>query len=271
VLTFRLIGDSQQGKADARASGLASAATSLYQSEAARARLDAEALARDVGRLRRGAPTARFTALARQAGLARAKLSAGARTLVDVGDRTAIALGAVVLSRPGTGPVMTVAASELTAPQYTRELAAPGVAIVVRQGSEVLSSTLPPPTRVSLSSTGNVTVDGTRYRAVRQVFPGFDRSRVTVTVLSALSATSATLGGSRAVALALIVAFLLLAFNFSVLASRALQSRLRDFLQAARRLGAAATSPRRSRSRPRRVRRAGGGVQQHVDRAFMPT
>jgi methyl-accepting chemotaxis protein len=58
-----------------------------------------------------------------------------------------------------------------------------------------------------------------------------------VTVLSALSATSATVGGSRAVAAALIVAFLVLAFAFSALASRALQGRLRDFLQAARRLG----------------------------------
>src|SRR5437763_1242993 len=66
---------------------------------------------------------------------------------------------------------------------------------------------------------------------------GFDRARVIVTVLSALSATSATLGGSRAVAAILIAAFLVLAFAFSVLASRALQARLRDFLQAARRLG----------------------------------
>src|SRR5437764_11717351 len=88
-LVFRLIGDSQQGKADARASGLASAATSLYQSEAAQARADAEALARDVGRLRGRALTIRFASLARQAGLARAKLTVGARTPADVGDMTA--------------------------------------------------------------------------------------------------------------------------------------------------------------------------------------
>jgi hypothetical protein len=55
--------------------------------------------------------------------------------------------------------------------------------------------------------------------------------------LSALSATSASLGGSRAVAVALIVAFLLLAFAFSVLAYPALRARLRDCVQAARRLG----------------------------------
>jgi diguanylate cyclase (GGDEF)-like protein len=82
-----------------------------------------------------------------------------------------------------------------------------------------------------------VTLNGTGYRAVRQVFPGFAAAPVVVTVLSALSATRSTLGASRAVAAILIVAFLVLAFTFAVLASRALQARLRDFLQAARRLG----------------------------------
>src|SRR5205085_10842046 len=86
LLMFRLIGDSQQGKADARASGLASAATSVYETEAAQAHTDAAALARDVGRFRGRAQTARFASLARRTGLARATLSAGARTLADVGD-----------------------------------------------------------------------------------------------------------------------------------------------------------------------------------------
>ncbi|MBV9607308.1 MAG: diguanylate cyclase [Solirubrobacterales bacterium] len=82
-----------------------------------------------------------------------------------------------------------------------------------------------------------MTVDGRGYRAVSQSFAGFDNTRVTVTVLSALSATSATLSGSRVIAAGLIVGFLLLALAFSVLASRALQARLRGFLQAAQRLG----------------------------------
>jgi len=235
VLMFRLIGDSQQGKADARASGLASAATSLYQSEAALARSDAETLARAVAPLHGTAISARFAALARQAAVARATLSTQTSTLVDVGDRSAIAPGAALLAGQGAQPAMTITVSELTADQYTRELAAPGVATVVRQGSKVLSSTVsaPPPA----STTGNTTVDGKGYRAVRQDFRGFGGAPVSVTVLSALSATSTTLGSSRAVAAALIVAFLVLAFAFSVLASRSLQARLRAFLQAARRLG----------------------------------
>ena len=70
-----------------------------------------------------------------------------------------------------------------------------------------------------------------------QTFVGFGGTPVRVTVLSALSATSASLGGSRTVAAVLIVAFLVLAFGFSILASRALQGRLSGFLEAARRLG----------------------------------
>ena len=235
VLMFRLIGDSQQGKADARASGLASAAASLYLSEVAVARTDAETLARAVAPLPDKAITTRFAALARQAGLARATLNRGTSTLVDVGDPSAIAPGAALLARSGARPAMTITVSELTADQYTRELAAPGVATVVREGPTVLSSTVRVPP--AASTAGNATVDGTGYRAVRQVFRGFGGAPVTVTVLSALSATSATLGSSRAVAAALIVAFLVLAFAFSVLASRTLQARLRAFLQAARRLG----------------------------------
>ena len=127
--------------------------------------------------------------------------------------------------------------SELTAAEYARELSGPGAAVVVRGGGRVLGASLPMTEAASVHGSGNVTVNGTGYRAAGQDFPTFNHARVTVTILSALSATSATLGGSRAVAAALIVAFLLLAFAFSVLASRALQARLRGFLEAARRLG----------------------------------
>lgn len=237
VLMFRLISDSQQGKADARASGLASAAASLYQSEAGLARSDAEALGRDVGRSRGKAIAARFSTLARQAGLARATLTAGGRTLIDVGDTTAIAPGSAVLVQSGSSQTMTITVSELTASQYGRELSAGGAAVVVREGARILDATVAISRGSRPPVNGNVTVGGHGYRAASQTFAGFNHAPVTVTVLSALSATSATLGGSRAVAAALIVAFLLLAFAFSMLASRALQTRLRGFLQAARRLG----------------------------------
>lgn len=236
VLMFVLISDSQQGKADARANGLATAAASLYQSESAAARTDAEALARAVGPLHGRALFDRFAMLARKAGLARATLSTGSKTLVGVGDTTAIAPGSVRLKDPGSGRMTTVTASELTGAEFARELAAPGVAVVVRQGPRLMGSTVTSAARESLPTNGNVTVEGIGYRAVGQVFRGFDGASVTITVLSALSATSTSLGGSRVLAAALIVGFLVLAFAFSLVASRALQSRLRDFLHAARRL-----------------------------------
>jgi diguanylate cyclase (GGDEF)-like protein len=236
VLMFRLIGDSQQGKADARADGLATAAASLYDSDVAAGRTDAETLARSIGRLSGNALTARFATLTRQTGLARATLSNGSDVLADVGNATAVAPGSALLETPTTGRVLTVTVSELTASQYAHELTGPGAGVVIRDSGRVLASTLPLSPSRSLPASGNVTLGGTGYRAVGQVFKGFDGAPTTVTVLSALSATSVSLSGSRVVAAALIVAFLLLAVGFSVLASRALQTRLRDFLQAARRL-----------------------------------
>lgn len=236
VLMFRLISDSQQGKADARANGLATAAASLYQSETAVARGDAATLARAVGAFRGRALATHFETVARQAGLAKATLNNDSTTLADIGDASAIAPGAAFFKDPATGQTMTVTVSELTARQYARELSAPAVAVVVEEGPHILASTITMPLGRALPTNGNVTVGGMRYRAVGQGFRGFGGAPITVTVLSALSATSASLSSSRAVAAALIAGFLVLALAFSLLASRALQSRLRDFLQAARRL-----------------------------------
>src|SRR5579862_9372885 len=71
VLVFRLINDSQQGKADARAAGLASAAVSLYTSEGATGRSDAAVIARDLSGVPRGAIRSRAIDLAGTAALAR--------------------------------------------------------------------------------------------------------------------------------------------------------------------------------------------------------
>jgi diguanylate cyclase (GGDEF)-like protein len=201
------------------------------------ARTDAQTLARAVGSLKGKVLVTRFSALARQAGLARAVLSTGSTTLADVGDPSAVAPGAAILTgRPG-GRQMTVTVSELTAAQYAQDLAAPGVGVVVRQGVRTLASTPDAAGGAALPARGTVHVGGQGYRAVGQTFTGFGGASTTVTVLSSLSATSSSLGTSRGVAAALIVGFLLLALAFSLLASRALQGRLRGFLQAARRLG----------------------------------
>jgi sensor histidine kinase regulating citrate/malate metabolism len=46
-LVFRLIGDSEQGKANARVNGIASEAASVYEYASRSAQLDAQTIARD--------------------------------------------------------------------------------------------------------------------------------------------------------------------------------------------------------------------------------
>jgi len=238
-LVFRLISDSQQGKADARASGLASTAVSLYRSASAAGSADAQTIARALtaGGSARSNRAIRTTVsgLAASAGLARVTVKLGSSTVADVGDRTAIAPGLAIV---GTRR-MTVTASELNAAEYVRDLTAPGVAVLVRQGARTLATNLPQAaSRPASALRGDVTIGGNKYRAVTQSASGFGPSRVTVVVLSSLAATSPSGVGSRALAAAFIAAFLVLAFWFAALASRGLQRQVSRFLQAARRLGA---------------------------------
>ncbi len=231
-LVFRLISDSEQGKADARASGLAAAAASVYSGAQARARNDAQML----GRQAAVAP-GQLGTLATRAGLARVTVRQAGTTVLDVGDHTAIAPGfATVTSASGGAPIF-VAASELTAADYARELAGQNVQIVVTSGGRTLATTDQAASGRTFPRQGTVTVAGTSYRAVTETFSSFDGSQVQVTVLSSLAATASSVGTSRLLAAFFIAGFLLLAFAFSVLASREIQKQLARFLQAARRLG----------------------------------
>jgi diguanylate cyclase (GGDEF)-like protein len=236
-LVFRLISDSDQGKADARANGVLGTAISLYQSESLAASADARSIARQLGS-RTGSGSVSPT-LARsiagaaegQAGLARVVVTAGARTLADVGSRRAIAPGSVSVR----GRRLRVVASEITAGQYARELSAQGVVVLVRQGPELLAAEGANVARQPVPPQGTVSLGGSTYRAVSQRVPGFGRSGVELTVLAAL-ASSGSSTGSRVLAAGFIVAFLLLALGFAVLASRGLQGQVSRFLHAARRL-----------------------------------
>lgn len=68
-------------------------------------------------------------------------------------------------------------------------------------------------------------------------FNGFGSTKVNVTVLSNPSATAGSVGSDRLLAVLFILAFVVLAASFALLASKALQGQLSGFLQAARRLG----------------------------------
>jgi diguanylate cyclase (GGDEF)-like protein len=243
-LVFRLIGDSEQGKAEARASGLSAAATNLYESAASSASVDAQTLGRALLGSSPSALRQRGTTLTSRAGLARVTLTRGSAAPIDVGDQTAIAPGSATVTPAGGGTPVMVTASELTAGQYARQLSGRGVEVVVSEAGRTLTSTLGAAAGRTFPRQGKVTVAGTGYRAVTQSFAGFGGARVSVTVLSDLSATSTSVQTSQLVAAFFIAGFLLLAFLFSVTASRALQGQLGRFLSAARRLGSGDFSSR---------------------------
>ncbi len=237
-LVFRLISDSEQGKTDARASGVLSVATNLYESESISASSDARTLARNLGaqlgsgRVDVGAVRATVSAASGQTGLARVVVRLRSRTIADVGSRTAMAPGTATIQGRG----ITVLASELTAAQYLREVAVPGTVVVVHEGPRLLASSRPLPGAQAVPAAGSATLGGIDYRAASQDLPSFGRSPVDVTVLAGVAATAGSVSDSRVLAVAFIVAFLLLALSFSVLASRGLQGQLSRFLLAARRL-----------------------------------
>jgi diguanylate cyclase (GGDEF)-like protein len=238
-LVFRLINDSANGKADARANGLAITAAALYNHEAAGARADALTIGRDSALLTGRALQARLRAFAARAGLARITVTQRSRVLADVGDRTAVAPGtATVTDRSGGLPII-VRVSALTATDFARDLASPpSVELVVAQGGQLLASTRAHAvsSTVAFPNRGSVTFGHANYRAITQSFTGFGDQPVRVTTLSNLSATASSVGTSRLVAAIFIAGFLVLALAFTLLSSRALQGQISRFLEAARRL-----------------------------------
>jgi diguanylate cyclase (GGDEF)-like protein len=235
IVVFRLISDSQTGKANARVAGITSVARSLYATQSELARDEAVALADRPGLFARRGLRRRLTRLVQSSGLVRIQVSRGHRVLAAAGMLTAIAPGSarIVSSAPARDETVTV--SELTASEFGHDLIGPGIGVVVRQAGDVLYADPPAAGRLTLAGTQTVHVSSVGYRAVTQALPGFG-TPVEVSVLSAISFTSGSIGASRGVAIAFIAGFLLLACAFAVLASRALEGQLRRFLAAARRL-----------------------------------
>ncbi len=236
-LVFRLISDSQQGKTEARASGIASAAAAVYDQASSSASIDARTVARRLERTPPSQIPARTAALASAVGIARIEVSVGQRSVADVGARDAVAPGVAVIHASPGQPARVITISELAAGQFAGQLSGRGFGVIVRQGDRILSSTLPLGAVRTWPRFGRLTLRGRTYQTVTLSFAGFGPSPVKVTVLSDTRATAGSLSPDKAVAAIFILGFLILAFGFSILASRALQGQLSGFLAAARRLG----------------------------------
>jgi methyl-accepting chemotaxis protein len=107
--------------------------------------------------------------------------------------------------------------------------------VVVRQHGRTLASTSRAAARLTLPRQGSVTVRGAEYPTVTQRSRGFGGP--VASVLSSVAATASSVTASRWIAIAFILGFVVLAFAFSVVASRALAGQLGRFLHATRRLG----------------------------------
>lgn len=237
ILVFRLIDSTQSSKADARASGVAAAAANVYRQASVQASLTARTLASELAITPAAQLGSRAASLSTQDSLARITIAIGARTVVDLGNRAAIAPGIAVVAGSAGRPRRTFEVSQLTASQYARELSGTAVGIVVRSASQTLASTVPNTAKLVLQpGRGTVTSGSTSYRTATQTFPGFANSTVTVSVLSDLAGGSVS--EDRELAAIFIAAFMLLALFFAMLSSRALQGQLSRFLEAARRLAA---------------------------------
>jgi diguanylate cyclase (GGDEF)-like protein len=237
-LVFRLIDDSQTGKADARASGVLSTAANVYEQSSTQASLDARTVARDLALTPIPKLEARASALARRVGLERVTVKVvGAAREVDIGDHAAIAPGIALVTASGRRPARTVGVSELTASQYARELAGSGIQVVVRSGGATLGTTLPAAAALPLPRRGTITIANNHYSVLTQRFAGFHHAEVEVSILSNVSAAGGSVSTSRLLAGLFIAGFLILAFFFTLLSSRALHGQIARFLEAARRLG----------------------------------
>jgi diguanylate cyclase (GGDEF)-like protein len=235
-IVFRLIDDSQAGKAGAVAGELAGNAAAVYAQASRQASLQALTLARQLAFTPAAQLPARMVAVQRADGLARVVARVGRRTVGDAGSKTAIAPGVATVSAPSGHPDRSFSVSELTAADYARELTGADAQIVVRAGGLTLASTLPSAQGVRLAGRGEMTIGATAYRFITQSFAGFGARRVNVSVLSDLSAPGESVGTDRLLAAIFIAGFLVLAFFFTLLSSRALGGQISRFLEAARRL-----------------------------------
>jgi diguanylate cyclase (GGDEF)-like protein len=237
AVLFRLVADSELGKSDARLAQAQTSAGDVYRmtelraETAAREVASSPALARGLAQGREG------TASALRAEVVQRKLSGAAIELagggtVGVPPLPAVAVGEVTLTGPkGRAGRLRVA---VTKPQdlagRIKELTGLDVAIANRDG--FLTYTGKDPLTRDLPARGSATLGDRDFRVA-----GFDANGLRVTLLSDRSATDSQISEDRIVVIALLLAFVLLAFLFAAAVSRSLQAQIRRLLQAARRLG----------------------------------
>lgn len=242
---FRLIADSENGKADAGLGARQQTAIGMVDEAQANAGRGANAVGQDVRfatALQRGlldTADRRAEQLLRTLSLKRILVvSESGAPLVDVGGRTAVFPARRRLQDARGRPFGTLQVSAEGPIAYTRRIKrVTGLDVVVRRGSRVLAATDPEAGRAPTpGEPADIELGGREFRAASFEVPAFSGRSVTVSLFGQ-RASSGDVGRSRRVAGAILLGFLVLAFGFAVLVSRSLQRQIAEFLEAARRVG----------------------------------
>jgi diguanylate cyclase (GGDEF)-like protein len=248
VAFYVLVFSSESGKADAQANAERRVAMAMYDEAHDRALIAGRAIARDVPfatAIRRNNAEAlqtRAADLLRRGGVKRIVVVRGTnRALVDVGNASATFPASIRLV-DGSRQFGSLETSVITPGAYARSVQrTTGLEVLLmREGGEVLTSTLPGADKVAVPETpqgGHATINGQKYRTFAFVVDGFLGSRVKVDLFASQAALTTRARRGRLVGGLLFAAFLLIAVLFGLLISRSLQSQMGRFLQAARRVG----------------------------------
>src|SRR3954447_7337146 len=246
IVLFRLIDDSETGKANASIAARQTAAISLYQEAVERADGAVEGVGNDrvlAQALRAGdyaAAKQRAAQLLQSRGIERIALRRGPRTAFDAGRRDAVAPARRNLAGSEGQHFGMLEASMARAGEYAQlTKRVTDADVVVESNGRVLASTvhgdapaLPPPGEAQHVGTGDKSYRGVTFSAA-----GFLGRPVDVGLFIADSGRTSSIVKSRVVAGITLLGFLLLALTFALAVSRSLQAQIDAFLQAARRLG----------------------------------
>ena len=234
---FRLVEDSSQGKVDARLAQAQTSAQNLFRTTRERAANAGRTMARSTAlaeAVAAGDPAALRTQLEEElegTGAVYADLALPDRELVRAGDETAVAAAATDLGAGTLRVAVTTAAGLAGA---IRELT--GLEVVVQRPGLAPEGTLPAARDTELPERGAVELSGEAYRVT--TFSADDGDApTTVHLLIDRDAAAADTSGDRVTIIALLLAFVLLAFLFAAAVSQSLQAQIARLLQAARRLG----------------------------------
>ena len=240
---FVLASDSEQGKTDARLSEAQRSASGLFREKqdeaekAARVIAGDRQLAQAIQAGERGPIQDRLNQLASDNGIRRGvmALQKAGRFETGRGDALAPARTRLLDARGGTAGVLTLSA--VGAEEYAQLVKrVTGADVVVRSGSNLLTSTLPDAGAERLPDQGEVEIGGRGLRVTGFDGPGFTGGRVQVRLLA--EPENGGLSGASIEVIAILLAALIAAFAFALTVSRSLQAQIERLLDAARKLAA---------------------------------